>query len=106
MGFNVDVAPERSSSEALSTQCVENDADILLIVLEDKIRPLELKLLHNSVVSVKPDTILSLVLSTSLSQKDASVLKDLFCVFSETSETHQLGLTLMKLLFENDQKLQ
>lgn len=66
LGYNVDLAPRISQFNDLAIQCLENDADILL-VLGDKL-PEEKHLMEvqNTVLNSRPDVVLAIMVNNTI----------------------------------------
>ena len=63
MGYNVDLAPRITYLNDYGMQCLENDADILLILGDNQPNKKHLLEIQNTVLNSKPDVILALMVS-------------------------------------------
>ena len=101
MGFNVDVAPANSSVDDLALQCVENDADILLVLGANHMTTPELTNLANKLAFYELETVKALFFQTPLSLIDSKKLEDLYRIFPEGSNPIETSLGLLKVLLTN-----
>jgi methylmalonyl-CoA mutase cobalamin-binding subunit len=101
MGFNVDVAPANSSVDDLALQCVENDADILLVLGANHMTIPELTNLANKLAFYELETVKALFFQTPLSLIDSKKLEDLYRIFPEGSNPIETSLGLLKVLLTN-----
>ncbi len=98
MGSNVDVAPTLGKVEELAKQCLENDADIVLLLGADNAGTTELKNLYELIVANHPEIILSLLLGISSSSTDTFEARDKYIVFSMETDIFEMGLSLLEHL--------
>lgn len=102
MGFNVDVAPVLSSFDELAKQCLENDADVLLILGADHITKTELAKLAKKVSFLKSETVKALTFQGPESIINSEALRELYRIFPEDSDPVEISLALLKILMSND----
>lgn len=102
MGFNVDVAPVLSSFDELAKQCLENDADVLLILGADHITKTELTKLAKKVSFLKSETVKALTFQGPESIINSEALRELYRIFPEDSDPVEISLALLKILMSND----
>jgi len=102
MGFNVDVAPVLGSFDELATQCLENDADVLLILGAEHITRTELTNLAKKVSFLKPETLKALTFQSPESIVNSETLRELYQIFPEDSDPVEISFALLKILMSID----
>ena len=102
MGFNVDVAPVLSSFDELATQCLENDADVLLILGADHITRTELTNLAKKMSLLKSETVKALTFQGPESIMNQETLRAYYSIFPEDSDPVQISLALLKILLSSN----
>ena len=65
MGCNVDLAPKILDLQEYAAQCLENDADILLLIVEKVSDKEQLMKIQNLILPFSPDTILAILFNDS-----------------------------------------
>lgn len=95
MGYDVDMAPERSPFKFLGTQSLENDSDIVLICSDYCLSETEIIDLEKNVLPYQPEMMLSLMTEDLSCRETLNDQKHNWIVFNDKTSQYEIGYRLL-----------
>ncbi len=99
-GCNVDIAPNNSNLQHMMKQCLENDVDMLLIFVSQKVNKVELQKFQETVLAQIPDIVLSLYKEESNDNQELTSKQDQWVYFDQKSIDLIIASTLLRKLLQ------